>query len=514
VQGWNYQYAHFSQGSPALTNVKYTAGASSAQTASGTWSTLSVSIPKPGSAVLVSGSIAFSAGGHRYADRLGRLLRDIDTSTGAGADVGPVDYIDGVATLSVWPGLTTQPITLQAALIQYADVLVTGASFRTPLAPLRPASLSIAATRRSDSAVITATADANGRINTANVVGIVNVQTGVARVWFRKAAGSADELLDLTSLGIPGVTEIYVDAVYADTLRFGAVGYSYLPLDADVIGLDPVRLPTDGRVPIFRPGDVAMVHHTATTSPATVSNGQTINLGRIRLARVRVLGNDGATIPDGYTANLTAGTVTFTNVTGYAQPVRIEHLIKDETLVIDAQINGDITLQRPLTHDFPLGSIVSSVLLVGTLFARVPLMFDQQTWTGVWSDDLIGSALSANYNGISHPMVVTNVAGVTERWAIVFTNSTTFRLIGEHLGVIAEGVTTSDFAPVNPAVGLPYFTIPAAGWGGGWATGNVLRLNTVGALHPLGLVRTIQQGDAALDDDSFTVLVLGDRDKT
>ena len=23
-------------------------------------------------------------------------------------------------------------------------------------------------------------------------------------------------------------------------------------------------------------------------------------------------------------------------------------------------------------------------------------MFDQQTWTGVWSDDLIGSALSAN----------------------------------------------------------------------------------------------------------------------
>jgi len=514
VQGWNYQYAHFSQGSPALTNVKYTAGASSAQTASGTWSTLSVRIPKPGSAVLVSGSIAFTAGGHRYADRLGRLLRDIDPSTGAGADVGPVDYIDGVATLSVWPGLTTQPITLQAALIQYADVLVTGASFRTPLAPLRPASLSIAATRRSDSAVITATADANGRINTASVVGIVNVQTGVARVWFRKATGTADELLDLTSLGIPGVTTVYVDAVYADTLRFGAVGYSYLPLDADVIGLDPVRLPTDGRVPIFRPGDVAMVHHTVTTSPATVSNGQTIDLGRIRLARVRVLGNDGATIPDGYTANLTAGTITFSNVTGYAQPVRIEHLIKDETLVIDAQINGDITLQRPLTHDFPLGSIVSSVLLVGTLFARVPLMFDQQTWTGVWSDDLIGSALSANYNGISHPMVVTNVAGVTERWAIVFTNSTTFRLIGEHLGVIAEGVTTSDFAPVNPAVGLPYFTIPAAGWGGGWATGNVLRLNTVGALHPLGLVRTIQQGDATLDDDSFTVLVLGDRDKT
>lgn len=509
-----YSYATVEQGSPALINIRYTAGAGTAKTAVGTFGSLCVRIPKPGSASLVSGSIVFEAGGHRYRDRLGRLLRDIDPATGAGADVGPMDYIDGVASLSLWPGLTEQPIALQAALVQFGDVLVTGASFRTPIAPLRPASLSVAATRRRDGAVIVAGADSNGNINTADAVGIVKVQTGVARVWFRKAAGTAEELLDLTSLGIPGVTTIYVDPVYADTLRFGATGYTYMPLNADDIGLDPVRLPSDGRVPIFRPGDVAIAHHTTTTVPAAVINGQTLSCGRTRLARLRVIGSDGLVITAGYTADLDAGTAYFNNVSGYAQPVQLEHMIKDEAQVSDAQISGYVTLKRPLTHDFPAGSILSSALIVGTLFARVPRMFDQQSWTGVWSDDLLGSPLSANYNDIAHPLVVTNIATITERWAIRFKSTTTFELIGEHVGFIAEGNVTEDFSPLNPAVGLPYLTIRAAGWGGGWPQGGVLRLNTVGALFPLGLARTTQQGDATLTDDSFTLMILGDRDRT
>jgi hypothetical protein len=81
-----------------------------------------------------------------------------------------------------------------------------------------------------------------------------------------------------------------------ETALFNAVAVSNLPLSAEVLGLDPVRLPVDGRVPVLRKGDVLVIHHTATTSPATVSNGQTINLGRVRIARVRVIGNDDETI--------------------------------------------------------------------------------------------------------------------------------------------------------------------------------------------------------------------------
>jgi hypothetical protein len=111
-----------------------------------------------------------------------------------------------------------------------------------------------------------------------------------------------------------------------------------------VLGLDPVRLPVDGRVPMLRKGDVLVIHHTATTSPATVSNAQTINLGRVRVARVRVIGNDDETISTGYSRDLDAGTVTFDDVTGYAQPVRIEHRIEDMALCSDAQINGELII--------------------------------------------------------------------------------------------------------------------------------------------------------------------------
>lgn len=517
---WEVQYkssyataAVFLQGSPALTNVRYAAGGTSAQTAAGTFAALLVRIPKPAGASLVSSSITMSADGIRLQDRLGRLVRNIDPGTGAGADVGPVDYIGGVATLDTWVGMTSQPIALAGALVQYGDVLVATAAFRTPSAPLRPASLSVVATRQRDGAVVVGQADVNGYINTPDVVGVVNVQTGVGRVWFRKAAGEPGELIDLAAFGIPGVTTVYADVVYADTLRCGAVAYTYLPLDASIIGLDPVRLPTDGRVPIFRSGDVAVVHHTATTAPATVSNGQTLSVGRGRLARLRVIGSDGEPIAAGYTPDLDAGEVTFTAVSGYAQPVTIEHMIKDELPVADAQINGQLTFTRQLTHDFPAGSIVSSALLVGNLFARVPLLFDQQTWTGEWSDDRIGAALSAQYNEIQYPIAVTNLGAVTERWAIRFKNTTAFELIGEHLGFIAEGDIAHDFAPLNPAAGVPYFTLRAAGWGGGWPNGGVLRINTVGALHPIGLARTVQQGAATLQDDKFTLLILGDRDR-
>lgn len=40
----------------------------------------------------------------------------------------------------------------------------------------------------------------------------------------------------------------------------------------------------------------------------------------------------------------------------------------------------------------------------------------------------------------------------------------------------------------------------------------MVRINTVGALHPVGVARTTQQGDATLNDDSFTLVVMGDRD--
>ncbi len=226
-----------------------------------------------------------------------------------------------------------------------------------------------------------------------------------------------------------------------------------------------------------------------------------------------MIGDDGVTINTGYTADLEAGTVLFTDVTGYSQPVTVEHRIEDMMLTSDAQINGQLTFTRAVTHDYPSsGAYVSSALVAGDMHARVSSTYDQSTWTNVWSDDLIGSAATGTFNTISDPVLVTNEGALTERWAVVFTNTTAFNVIGEHVGVIATGNTGTDCAPNNPATGAPYFTIEQGGWGSGWATGNVLRFNTVGAFFPVWVIRTIQQGPATEDNDSFQLLIRGDVD--
>lgn len=46
---------------------------------------------------------------------------------------------------------------------------------------------------------------------------------------------------------------------YASDIAYNAVALTYLPLSSDLLGLDPVRLPADGRVPCFRSGDMVVV---------------------------------------------------------------------------------------------------------------------------------------------------------------------------------------------------------------------------------------------------------------
>jgi len=165
------------------------------------------------------------------------------------------------------------------------------------------------------------------------------------------------------------------------------------------------------------------------------------------------------------------------------------------------------------SHDYPVGSHVSSALVAGDLRAYVSNLFDQASWNGSFLDAIQGASATATYNDVLAPIVVTNAGAITERWAIQFTNATSFNVIGEHVGVIATGTTGSDIAPINPATGKPYFTLAAVGWGSGWATGNVLRFNTTGALFPVWVVRTIQQGPETVTNDAFTLLVRGDVDR-
>ncbi len=481
---------------------------------------LEIDLTQSSSEPIVGGSCSFTLGGTRYIDRQGSLVTNIDPATGSGLTSGSINYSSGMASLTVLPVGATNSGVITSMVTSQSPMPVTDVQFRTSTAPIRPSSLAVQFVLADDDAQVShiVTSDANGRIESANVTGKVDYESGIVSLAFGKwelAAGNETKPWYEASKIIGG--HLFVaSAVMADSIRYAAVAYSYLPLDANILGIDPVRLPSDGRVPIFRAGGFAVVGHTGKIT-ATVSNGQTIDCARVRLSRVRVLGNDKAVINTGYSADLDAGTVTFSNVTGYSQPLTIEHRIEDMGVVRDVQISGEVTFTRALTHNYPLSvppsSFLSSALVAGDLRSRVSIFFDQATWSNGWSDALSGSAATGTYNDVLAPVVVTNQGALTERWALVFTNSTSFNVMGEHVGVIATASINTELAPMNPSTGVPYFTIAAIGWGTGWAAGNVLRFNTIGAMSPVWVVRTVQQGPNTGIEHSFTILSRGDVDR-
>ncbi len=451
---------------------------------------------------IIPGSVRFTWMGYNYMDRSGQIYRSIDPLTNAGIAAGTISYADGIVTLTDWgTGGGSNAIIMVSLLTSWATQQITGCTFRLPGAPIRPGSFYIQANLVSDGTTASATADLNGVISSTYMSGTVNYQTGVVKISFGAT--------------VNGVWQ--AQPVFAASMKYNCIVYSYIPLDASIIGIDPTRLPTDGRVPVFRAGDVAVVHNEETTVFPAATAGYVLNLGRTRLESAYVIDAGGLKLTtDKYTVDLDAGTVTLANpldLTGYVTPLSCIHRIEDMVLLSDVQITGQLTFTRALTHDYPIDSYVSSALISGDLQADAHNIFTQQTWTGVWSDTLIGSATTCQYNTAIYPFVVSNLGAIEERWAIIFTSATQYRVVGEHVGQIAIGDINTDLAPVNPATNTPYFTIHLAGWGGGWAVGYVLRFNTAGAGAPAWAACTVLQGVPTVQSDLFRIQARGDIDR-
>jgi hypothetical protein len=474
---------------------------------------------------ILPGSVQFQIGSTIYQDFEGAIQHTVDPQTGVGTAAGTMDYGQGRVTLTDWvTGSAT--FTLLSLATYRGQHTETEILFRTAGSPLRPAGFQVATTAV-DGALLTGAADVNGVIVGSALEGTVDVEFGLVELRF------GEEVLDSGLTAEEKLEEWYDPAdvvggliwqprpVIPSTIRYNAVVYAYLPLSASLLGLNPVRLPMDGRVPYVRLGDSAAIHHTGTiTLPNPVSGGHVTDCGRTRLARVWL--TDAADVRvagEKYTADLDAGIVTMAaslDLSAYTQPLTIHHLIVDEALVTGVDISGRVTLGRALSHDFPLGSFLSTEWRIGDLGARVTTPFAQQAWTAVWSDTLIGATITPKFSHALYPLVVTNEGAAQERWRIQFVSATNVHLIGETLGQLTPDAAPvsilAEMAPLNPVTGQPYFTIPAAGWGSGWVSGNLLRFNTFAADYPLWLLRCVQPGPASGDADRLSLEFLGDVD--
>lgn len=473
---------------------------------------------------IVPGSVQFRWMGQVYSDFEGVIYRGRTDST-PGIASGTISYAAGTALMTDYVVGGAGPTDFQLLSLWTQAIPWSTASifFRTQAAPIKPTGMVLTLLDLEGNA-LTATGDLSGNLIGTHMWGKFDYQTGLGELMF------GDFVLD-SSLTAEQKTEWWYDpadvgAVQAGkvwrpwpvdptTLRYNSVAYFYLPLDADIIGLDPVRLPPDGRVPIYRAGTYVVIGHTGVVPAATYTAGQTINCARERLSRVYLIGADGQLIRTGYTPNLDAGTIAVTDVTGWVQPVTVKHRIEQMARVADVQIDGTLKLTKQLAHVFPVGSVVSSAIMAGNLRARALPVFDQQTWDGVaWSDITVGNQAPSTYNDGAFPVVVTNAGAMTERFALrVLTGGTDVEVIGEHVGNLGTFSRNTAIAPINPISGVPYFTLAAAGWGAGWVPGNTLFLQTVGTYYPMAVIRATQPSEAIGTDYAFELTERGDVDR-
>ena len=476
---------------------------------------------------IVPGSLRFAWMGTTYEDFEGVLYRG-RSPTSNGIACGTVGYLDGLARMTDYVvGPNPETITLQSLWTSKGEWRTASLFFMTEAAPIQPGQITITVTDVLGN-LLTVACDLNGNLSGPHATGKFEFQNGLGELQFGdfvddaalSAADKAEWWYRTADVGAVHPGKIWRPwPVDPASLRYNAVSNFYLPVDPQILGLDPVRLPQDGRVPIFRKGRILVIGHNDRLAAANYANGAVIDVGRTRLSHVWLIGADGKLITSGFEADeadLDAGRIRVHDTAGWAQPVTVEHRIQDMALCTDVQIDGTLSFNIPLSHDYPVGSVVSSAVLFGHTWARVAAVFDQQSWDGVtWRDEVQGNPAAASYNDTANPIVVSNAGALSDRFALrMKSGNTTFDFYSEHMGVLGEGSVNANFAPANPIKpGVPLLQLASAGWGSNWVAGNVLFLKVQAAMQSMAVIRTVQPGTPAGLDYHFDLLTGGDIDR-
>lgn len=474
--------------------------------------TLHIALPQDTTDAVVNGSL--------FLDALGASLRDSNGKVKNGdLVVGNIDYRFGALSLDTWQVGQANTVNLKSMLRENDPVPLANLIFRTPVAPLKEASLQISA-ELADGTMLSLSTDAQGGITGSKYAhGTVDFKAGFVALYFYEKLGVTanpgivnESWYDAANIYMDGGTNYINKPIYVkpDSIRYNAIAYSYLPLDKELIGLDPVRLPTDGRVPFVRKGDSIAITELKTMQLPTNEPNDTFNLGFERLSDVNVVDANGLKVSFDYLdVDLDAGTLTLNgmfDMSFYTAPLTAKYRIMDIALVIETDISGRVTLSTVITHNYSTAAVFSSMLLAGDMQARAYGVFSQKSWGSVWSDSLVGDATTSQLQVTNNPIVVTNRDAIEERWALVFTSDKAFNIIGQTVGQIGTGTTSTLTSPINPMTGYAYFTIPAAAWGTGWSANNVVRINTAAAKYPVWIGNAIQQHQGSSSDNyDFTI---------
>lgn len=483
--------------------------------------TMQANLSSDHSETIVPGSLRFKWGSNEYFDRQGQLYYKLDSETGAATLSGRIDYQTGLLTITAWNADAGKPLVIRALATSMDGNPVDAATFRTPSSPIRPGSLQVRATA-TDGSLLTATADYAGNIKGSDISGRIDAEYGVVDVRFGQWVIAADNKSEpwYNADAVRDDGKIWRPKhVFAETITYNAVAYGYLPIDSTIVKIDTVRLPQDGRVPIFRRGDTILISNQQVDNIGSAhTGGQTIGLSRQDVDRICVNDANGTPVnAELWDYDLDAGSITWTmplDLSNYQMPLSVTHIQEERNRILTADIDGTLTLIFPTKRAYAIeGTYVSSVLIGGDLQVRHSIPFTQRNWDNVWRDEANGSQLLNRLNLKDYPMQLTDDGAIQERWMIKFTSPSQFELYGETLGFVARSDTLTNLAPLNPATNKPYFVIPRGAFGNdaSWAAQDVIRFNTWGTLMPVWVLCAVQPSSNAPEgEDGFTQCLYGD----
>lgn len=500
----------------------------------------------------------------------GKVIKAVERSDLLAPEFASLTPLTTALELSTWTNVgDVNKFKITSLASRVKSLPVDSLAFRLPVAPIKPDSVQILATLAEESGgdSLNLRFNSQGVLDSPLAQGRVNYQTGLVTLRFIKriditgtskgyklasgssssssgtSAGSGSSSSTQYSYnrtyeywgvehegdlynGLPTEVDIGGSRIYgyepllalAETIRYNAVGYTFLPLDKDILGVDTVKLPPSGKVPAYRKGDLILVKAEKIVPLPSTTLDTPHSLGKSRLSLIEVVDSLGVKVGyDKYDIDLDAGTVTFKTgfkETDYLAPFSAIYHYQDMAVASDVSISGEIKLTKQLTHDFePEDTLVSSALLMGTMQARVYGLFTQDVWKNQFLDYRDGADSIFKYDTSVAPIEVTNESCIQEEWAIVFTNTTSFDLIGKNVGRVASGSTLEDFTPLNPVTNRPFMTLKKEGFSTGAKVGNVLRFNTNAANFPIWVVRTILQSNATNLDHHFSLEFKGNKDR-
>lgn len=423
---------------------------------------------------IVANTLVFTVGATSYIETDGKIYQDSN-------EVGTLS--NGLAVLSNY---VNGAVSIKSLLIKTGDDRINRLSFTT--AKMRPASLKINIDDKQAAAKI------DGNIAMDNsIIGYVDSDVGL--VMIDRFANKFDSLI------------------------YQAVALSYLPIDTTIVKIDTVRLPQDGRVPIFRRGDSILIRNAQTDNLGSAfTGGQTINLSRKDVDRISLIDADNKPVlGELWDYDLDAGTITFKtsiDLSSYKMPLKAVHAQEQRNRVVDLDIDGTLSLLFAANRNYPIeDTYVSSLLIGDDLAVRVSVPFTQRSWNNVWQDTPQGDPLLNKLKLTDYPMILTDDGAITDRWMIKFTSGSQFELYSEALGFVGEFDTLTNLAPINPATNKPYFTIDKRAFGTNtpWAAQDVIRFNTWGTLMPVWVLCAVQPNpNPPTGADGFEQYLFGD----